>query len=539
MARRFPEDPEFPPGRAAEAVVFETLADNLPDEAAVFWSIPFTDDDGETEADVIVAWPAVGVAVIEVKGGHVSLRHGEWMQSGHRLRRSPILQAQDARHAMLRYLKRRPEWPWRRPRSVHLAAFPFTGLPADFSTPEAERHRLLDRGDCHAAPDRVRLALERANQNLAPPDLNQVNRLIDILEVSLPSGSDLLGDIEEQNAYGDLLTHQQWRLLDAMKANRRIEVRGGAGTGKTWLALEKVRRLSAAGERVALLCHSQPLARHLQRETSKWRRRERPDFVGTVRDLAAAWTRSGGTDDHLADSLAAAGTSRPPGTRFDSLVIDEVQDIESLWYLPLASTLKDRATGGLFVFVDPTRHQDTPPPARPPFKLVLLDLPDNVRNSRQIAQAFGGLALAPMHYRGPAGEPVRFQPARPQDVIPTADAVVRALLNEGWPPQTVALLTTGAPHPAQARQVQQLGPDGYWDQLWTGKSVFHARAIDFKGLERPAVVLAVNGLSGPQALETLYVGLSRARSRLVVVGEPALIQELGGPAIAHPLDNAR
>lgn len=46
--------------------MFETLADNLPDEAAVFWSIPFTDDDGETEADVIVAWPAVGVAVIEV-----------------------------------------------------------------------------------------------------------------------------------------------------------------------------------------------------------------------------------------------------------------------------------------------------------------------------------------------------------------------------------------------------------------------------------------------------------------------------------------
>ena len=60
MARRFPEDPDFPPGRAAEAVVFETLADNLPDEAAVFWSIPFTDDHGETEADVIVAWPAVG-----------------------------------------------------------------------------------------------------------------------------------------------------------------------------------------------------------------------------------------------------------------------------------------------------------------------------------------------------------------------------------------------------------------------------------------------------------------------------------------------
>jgi len=33
------------------------------------------------EADLIVAWPGAGVAVVEVKGGHVSRHHGQWYQS--------------------------------------------------------------------------------------------------------------------------------------------------------------------------------------------------------------------------------------------------------------------------------------------------------------------------------------------------------------------------------------------------------------------------------------------------------------------------
>ena len=35
----------------------------------------------EYEADLIVAWPGPGIAVIEVKGGQVSRRYGQWFQS--------------------------------------------------------------------------------------------------------------------------------------------------------------------------------------------------------------------------------------------------------------------------------------------------------------------------------------------------------------------------------------------------------------------------------------------------------------------------
>ena len=55
-----------------------------------------------------------------------------------------------------------------------------------------------------------------------------------------------------------------------LRQQRRLKVIGGAGTGKTWLALEQARHLAAGGERVALVCYSRGLARFLQRMTAGW-----------------------------------------------------------------------------------------------------------------------------------------------------------------------------------------------------------------------------------------------------------------------------
>jgi ATP-dependent exoDNAse (exonuclease V) beta subunit len=50
--------------------------------------------------------------------------------------------------------------------------------------------------------------------------------------------------------------------------------------------------------------------------------------------------------------------------------------------------------------------------------------------------------------------------------------------------------------------------------------VFYGHLLGFKGLERRAVVLAVNEASHfDRSRERLYVGLSRARDQLVVCGD--------------------
>ena len=53
------------------------------------------------------------------------------------------------------------------------------------------------------------------------------------------------------------------------------------------------------------------------------------------------------------------------------------------------------------------------------------------------------------------------------------------------------------------------------------------------------VVLAVNGFrDAERAKEMLYVGLSRARSLLVVVGPRGLLEQVGGGGVTQRLKSA-
>src|SRR4051812_158955 len=54
------------------------------------------------------------------------------------------------------------------------------------------------------------------------------------------------------------------------------------------------------------------------------------------------------------------------------------------------------------------------------------------------------------------------------------------------------------------------------------------------------VVLALNeGQLGERSREGLYVGLSRARDQLVVCGDPAFVEEVGGTAVLRQLRRSR
>ena len=164
-----------------------------------------------------------------------------------------------------------------------------------------------------------------------------------------------------------------------------------------------------------------------------------------------------------------------------------------------------------------------------------LVLDHNLRNTRQIATAFQPLVDSPMRYMGGDGPDVSFVPCSADDAMSVGDDQVEALLDNGWRPEDVALLTTGSRHPEQiARQAE--GSEKYWDSFWDVDQVFYGHVLGFKGLERRAVVLVVNGSERRErSRERLYVGLSRARDQLVVCGDPDFIREVGGPDLAHRL----
>jgi hypothetical protein len=524
------------------------LRDQLPDEAALLHSVPMIEGTAEHEADLVIAWPGVGVAVVEVKGGHVSRHQGRWYQSSGgdtRPIQDPVVQAQDCQHVLHRLLVKRGSDAGAA-RSAHLVAFPFTDIDPGWSYAGCPRDVILARKDLAAAAGQIRAVIDRHGAGYAPLTGAGLESLINVLDGQLPEQTSLLSWAEENEAYVDQLTRDQAKVARILREQRRLKVIGGAGTGKTWLALEQARLLAAAGERVALVCYSRGLARFLQRMTASWPPEQRPAYVGLFHALPLAWgadpppedpeERSAYYEERLPAQMTALAASLAKEDKYDAIVVDEAQDFSAAWWPPTLACLRDQETGGLYAFLDEAqrvfeRHGEVPIPLPP----IVLD--ENIRNTQQIAQVFGSLGAAPARYRGMKGPSARFIPCPPDEAIHQADSQVDRLLGEGWEPGQIALLVTGTRHQLQKEILDYHGWDGYWDAFFAGDEVFYGHVLGFKGLERPVVVLAVNGLHDQsRGREYLYVGLSRARSCLVVCGDLDHIAAIGGAGLRRRLE---
>ena len=102
--------------------------------------------------------------------------------------------------------------------------------------------------------------------------------------------------------------------------------------------------------------------------------------------------------------------------------------------------------------------------------------------------------------------------ATPDEACGVADDQEEALLDESWPPEHVALLATSRRHPEQMSRQDLEGQDGYWDSYWDEELIFYGHVLGFKGLERRAVVLCVNGRH-PRSIQGADLRGSLARHR--------------------------
>ena len=221
--------------------------------------------------------------------------------------------------------------------------------------------------------------------------------------------------------------------------------------------------------------------------------------------------------------------------KYDAVIVDEAQDFADSWWRPVLKALRDEEQGGLYVYSDENQRIFARF-GRPPVQLVPLVLDHNLRNTRQIHESFGPLAPSRMYASGGDGPAVRFVASSSADALDAADDAVDALLDSGWKPENIALLTTGHRHPIQVERTDFHDQDGYWKSFWDEGEVFYGHVLGCKGLERRAVVLCVNETKvRDRARERLYVGMSRATDELVVVGDPERIREIGGPEVARRL----
>jgi hypothetical protein len=297
-----------------------------------------------------------------------------------------------------------------------------------------------------------------------------------------------------------------------------------------------------SSQRVALVCYSIGLAEYLKREVAMAPRKHRPAFVGTFEELGRSWGAPPGIREdstfwevQLQELMGDLAESLPLEDRFDAVVVDEAQDFADSWWRPLLGALRDEERGGLFLCADENQRVFARL-GRPPVPLVPLVLDHNLRNTRQIAAAFMPLAPMRMRPRGGDGALVRFVPTTAQGAVDEADAQVDLLLDEGWIPSDVALITTGRRHPVQVERAGEGDQRAYWRTFWEDEDVFFGHVLGCKGLERRVVVLCVNQSKViERSRERLYVGMSRATDVLVVVGDPDVVRAMGGEGVARQL----
>jgi hypothetical protein len=534
----------------AERRVYQALVEQLQPNDLVVAGQRVTDHLKDHEVDFVVAIEGAGIACLEVKGGEVWHDGENWRQKrgGREYTIEPVRQAREACYALRDYIENDPRWTQGRLRWDHVVVLPNIELPDDFALSDCPRWKVIDRNDLKDIDGKLRHVL--VSQELDRPLLGKdgIDQIITALSGrGLPQRDVVARALANEDA-ADALTEHQAVILDATRLLNRIEVRGGAGSGKTFLAMEQARRLAQRGQRVALVCYSHGLASYLERITATWPRRQQPGYVGEFHALGVQWGAPEGPDESLRTEetvqfwehdlplqMAELATQLEPGHRFDSIVVDEAQDFADSWWEPLLIALKDPDEGGLYVFTDEGQRVFNRY-GSPPVPLVPLILDHNLRNTRQIANAFQPLVDHPMRFLGGEGPAVEFVACSREDALDVGDDQIEALLEEGWRPEDVALLTTGSRHPEQAER-QKDGHTAYWDTFWDADQVFYGHVLGFKGLERRCVVLVVNETDVfERSRERLYVGLSRARDQLVVCGDPDFIREVGGPDLARRLN---
>lgn len=549
--RCLPEDPQFT--TTSEREVWERLCKQAPAEWTLLANVRLTDERKDHELDLVVLMPDVGIVVLEVKGGAVSIEDGRWWTGLGAQQREirPVEQARGGKYALREYIEADPRWKHSsrtRVRFGHSIVLPYTDVDDDFATPDCPRWAIHGRGDQGDLAGRLWDIAARQESGHRVPTEDDCDLVVEILRGrNLPQRT-LLAEADERESRAERLTVEQAAILSVTRLLNRVEVRGGAGSGKTVLAMTQARQLSRGvhgipAQRVALICYSIGLAQWFTRILAKVPRRERPAFVGTFEGLARylGVTEFGGREDRafweeqLPVQMAELARELPDGKRFDVLVIDEAQDFADDWWTPMVRCLRDEEKGGLFAYSDENQRVFARF-GRPPFPLVPLVLDQNLRNTKQITEVFVPLAPMRMYARGGDGPEVTFVPCEVGEALDVADDQIDPLIDEGWRPEDIMLLTTGARHPEQVALQESLDQEGYWSTFWDKDLVFYGHVLGCKGLERRVVVLCVNNTSvRDRAKERLYVGLSRATDRLIVVGPPDLVREMGGPEVAARL----
>lgn len=497
------------------------------------------------EADGVVFHPHHGLIVFEVKAGAVAVRDGQWFYgAGAAMKQSPFAQARRNRYALADKLRQRlgrdvtdrltvthavwfPDLVWRGP---------LPGAEAPSSAFLLDRRHLAD-----PLPALARIFREAAPHAQAW-DRAQQRALAELLAPDCGCLVPLAVRVDDAMDAMHQATDQQVQVLRLLRSQPRLLVQGGAGTGKTLLAVALAREHAAQGRAVLFTCFNKALAEALATALADVPGITVLAFHELARQLA---TQAGLAYAVPADPAAQGAFFREAsaellllaaergGPRFDTLVVDEAADFLPTWWVALEAL---GAPGfSWYCFFDRSQCLfQSGDGWEPPFQAVPFVLETNLRNTRpigELAARLGGCAL-PAGFRvdeGPA--PVLVRSADFAAMATQLRRTLRDLLGtEAFRPEQVAVLSP----------YRHTNPGSAWAAGLDGVQVACSLPAPepgrvrvgtiqgFKGLESDVVILAGIDSRSLRHPATLYVGASRARALLLLLALDDVVLPVAG-----------
>jgi hypothetical protein len=511
----------------------------LPSDYTVLYSytfrtMPRTGSDADFgEADFVVVHASIGYLVLEVKQGKVGFANGQWYeekQTGQQpMGKDPVAQARKAMYAILDRYREKAKAEFFPLKFRFGLWFPecshvWGELPANLG-PES----VLLEGDLDSAEEAVLRAFRSPEKRL---EREAADILIHkVLAPSFRTFARLDEEIQRYDAMAKrVLTEEQERILEEIELDKRKVFFGAAGTGKTFLAMEKARRLAKSGRRAFLTCFNKNLASYMRGlmppevvcQNFHDFLLERLALVGRglqVPDDAKEQNRF--YDETLPTQGFDYFSTAPLEGKFDSVIVDEGQDFAEDWYTCLQAMLRSEKDGEFYVFADP--NQDLfrgNVEALMKMQVSKHRLTRNLRNTEPISNWIGAFVKEGRLYPGLLGGIPVVQKAWETyaEEKRLIEAEVGRLVSQGIKPSRIVILSPNKQDKSSLRDCDRIKEWPLADfRSAAGNVIRFATIRSFKGLEADVVFL-IGLKEGKQTCTDadVYVGGSRARFLLYV-----------------------
>ena len=579
MTRMIPAQPRADANKSEKSVF--SAFEGIPDRPGwiVIHSLQLTDNlfSLHGEADFVVFVPGRGILVIETKSPNYAVYEGgDWyLDKTPKPGKSPLAQLDKATASIHRFLENRDLYKdvpiarlvW----FTSLSRFQFINktpgdmqfyewelaLSEDIDNPAAIVEKVLDEYIQHHK-DRQDLTLAPENFDKAASDA-AAGALINDFKLYRTADDRYA---ERANSARRVLA-EQMAILDVVETNEHIYFDGAAGTGKSFMLIEAARNSAKKGKRSLVACWNVMMAEELRRELGPRQNIDVYDFNTLMLEICGLQGNPKNADTTWYEAVLPARalevlSKKPHWGDYEALFIDEFQDIVDNTVIlgllfELSASKKPKGTQLVFAGDKNQQIMRDKGTIRNPYdtaKMLIDDmvhvrLRTNCRTVPQLAEKLPGLTGLDINitkHRLPASSGGGFEIVRAnagKETKALADVLrklteeyrtkdIRVLSPFGVKTSLIGELFSRESKSADERWLKKIlrdpnGPSG--EIPWRSIS-------KFKGLEADVVVITdINQRASDFAVETgkslsefLYVGVSRARYRCVLIASDEVLR---------------